>query len=95
MCSLCVRGLEEREFFRERDKHAQIKRQKAIFRARQPSWCVSNQRYLSSEGMGRVERTDGLCCVSMILNQNREHAIKVGECTKHDHILCCLNQGNF
>ena len=42
-----------------------------------------------------MERTDGLGYASMILNQNREHAIKVRECTKRDHILCCLNQGKF
>lgn len=39
-----MRGLEERDIFREKEEHEKIKRQKEIIRARQPSWCVSTPK---------------------------------------------------
>lgn len=62
-CSLCVRGLEEGEFFREKEEHAQIKRQKVIFRARQSSRCVNTLKVfiVRRNGQGGKDRWARLC----------------------------------
>lgn len=81
--------------FSDREKNtSKLRGRSKLFGARQESWCVSTPKVFIRRN-GKEGRTDGLGYVSMVLNQNREHAIKVSGLTNHDHILCCLNQGKF